>query len=524
MEAELCCVCLDVLVVAGKSLFISSCGHSFHAACVIKASRHGHTNCPLCRKQIDEFTTLCPQTRGGNIFFQEVRALSLSDAIVPVPLVGADWAVRRVFQTEASRVSLRAIPSVRAAQPNVPFDVLFEVNTVNPSNRRTPTDWVVLADSSGSMRGPKFDALLLTLHWMVDNMSRNDRMCLISFHTSASVLCGFVSGEDAGKLLLHELLTALEPGGGTNVHAAVEKASMMLSRRLQRNPHASVLLISDGCTVARPTDSPVTGMLRRMKHMATFNAVVLARNVPTNSEMHGYAASCRGACTAVQRPDELQRVVAALVGAASYALVRNLRVTVQGRSATFDAGTRVEGVYAGAPRYVGPYTFVCDDEGFYGNVGVSYERLPGDLNHHVVDPGPTYEHNDLVLKLPLGDSPAALEDTLLICNHRNRKSVVHALKSAYFAATMGGTSSAVDVLEGEIERLNGSIATNNAFTRVLKQDVSVALSAVKTVGGFEASGADFAHAIYSHEHQRACGLSETRDALYATASVMNLIV
>ena len=350
--------CLDALYVAKTSVFIASCSHSFHAKCVIRASSHGHTKCPLCRTEIDEFVTSGRPSRGQNLFFEELQALAResSDAAVATTLVAADWPVLSSFQSYASHVEVRAIPSLRTALPNMPFDVLFEIKANSTSTRRTPTDWVVLADMSASMNGPKFDMLKRSLHWMVDNMTRSDRMCLITFQATAQVRSGFVSGEDDGKVLLHDLLIAMEPGGGTNVHAAVEKASVMLSRRLQRNPQASVLLISDVCGIPSPENSPVPGMMRRMRRLTTLNAVILGRDVVVGSEVLAYVNSCNGACVCVQNAENLQGAVAALVAETSWNVVRDLKVTVENVTGHhFHVGTRVRGAYAGLSKFVGPY-------------------------------------------------------------------------------------------------------------------------------------------------------------------------
>jgi hypothetical protein len=59
-EAAVCCICLDPLSRGTRALFITTCSHAFHYACIRDAVESRVPACPLCRRS---FTSMTPPAR-----------------------------------------------------------------------------------------------------------------------------------------------------------------------------------------------------------------------------------------------------------------------------------------------------------------------------------------------------------------------------------------------------------------------------------------------------------------------------
>jgi hypothetical protein len=69
---------------------------------------------------------------------------------------------------------------------------------------RVPVDFVVMADTSGSMQGSKMKQVINSLTWMADNLTDNDRVCVIDFESAANLLMPLTFMTATGKAALRE--------------------------------------------------------------------------------------------------------------------------------------------------------------------------------------------------------------------------------------------------------------------------------------------------------------------------------
>lgn len=108
-------------------------------------------------------------------------------------------------------------------------------------------DLICLIDCSGSMDGHKLAEVQKSLIYMVELMSENDRMALVSFNSEATVLNSLrICTLENKRGRLRTNITDLRAMGGTNIVGGLNKALKILAKRDTKNQVASVFLLSDG--------------------------------------------------------------------------------------------------------------------------------------------------------------------------------------------------------------------------------------------------------------------------------------
>lgn len=82
---------------------------------------------------------------------------------------------------------------------------------------RTSTDLICVIDTSGSMAGTKIELVIDTLLYLLQLLNEYDRLCLITFNTTAERLCPLKTVTITNKPHLAGLIKSMFVGGGTNI-------------------------------------------------------------------------------------------------------------------------------------------------------------------------------------------------------------------------------------------------------------------------------------------------------------------
>lgn len=103
----------------------------------------------------------------------------------------------------------------------------FNLTTVSQTNR-TPKDYIVVLDTSGSMIGEEIVKLKDKVSELTDLLLSNDnnKMALISYSSSSSILSGFTNNKESIK----SKLSTLEARGDTNYSAALKNVIEVLKK------------------------------------------------------------------------------------------------------------------------------------------------------------------------------------------------------------------------------------------------------------------------------------------------------
>ena len=136
---------------------------------------------------------------------------------------------------------------------------------------RTPTDFVVVLDSSGSMGGTKIEHARAAVRELISQLANTDRFALISYASHAQVLIPLSPATADAKQRWRGTVANIRPGGGTNMSSALEHGSSITGSAPGRSRR--MILISDG--LANEGDPSVEGLSRRAT-IAARNEVVVS--------------------------------------------------------------------------------------------------------------------------------------------------------------------------------------------------------------------------------------------------------
>jgi len=115
-----------------------------------------------------------------------------------------------------------------------------------------PADYIIMADTSGSMAGARYNGLKTSLRAFIAALDPADQVTLITFDSDADVVYQGRVGRSPDALIAK--LPATADGTATDIGAALEKATDALERK-GAPAIASVVLVTDGGHVP-PTGSP----------------------------------------------------------------------------------------------------------------------------------------------------------------------------------------------------------------------------------------------------------------------------
>ncbi|XP_024533821.1 uncharacterized protein LOC112348680 [Selaginella moellendorffii] len=111
---------------------------------------------------------------------------------------------------------------------------------------RAPVDLVTVLDVSGSMRGQKLELVKTAMEFVIRNLRQQDRLAIVSFSDEPKVHLGLKRMTHEGRAAALNAVEKLRSLGGTEIRPGLKAGFDLLSRRKNRNPVSSILLLSDG--------------------------------------------------------------------------------------------------------------------------------------------------------------------------------------------------------------------------------------------------------------------------------------
>ncbi|GLJ30195.1 hypothetical protein SUGI_0597230 [Cryptomeria japonica] len=138
---------------------------------------------------------------------------------------------------------------VRAPPANPPQQKTMKQNSpslILDPNYRASIDLVTVLDISGSMSGTKLQLLKRAMRLVISSLSPADRLSVVVFSASAKRVFPLRRMAPQGQRAARRVIDRLVCSEGTNVPDALKKAAKILEDRRERNPVASIMLLSDG--------------------------------------------------------------------------------------------------------------------------------------------------------------------------------------------------------------------------------------------------------------------------------------
>ncbi|KAK7311728.1 hypothetical protein RJT34_10042 [Clitoria ternatea] len=116
---------------------------------------------------------------------------------------------------------------------------------LDPS-QRAPIDLVTVLDIGGNMTGAKLHMLKRAMRLVISSLGPADRLSIVAFSASSKRLLPLRRMTGQGRRTARRIVDRLVTSEGSSVGEALRKATRVLEDRRERNPVASVMLLSDG--------------------------------------------------------------------------------------------------------------------------------------------------------------------------------------------------------------------------------------------------------------------------------------
>lgn len=145
--------------------------------------------------------------------------------------------VGRSHETYAVALRIKAPPPPHHYARTAPF--------LDPA-RRAPIDLVTVLDVSASMTGSKLQMLKRAMRLVISSLGPSDRLAIVAFSASPRRLLPLRRMTAHGQRSARRIIDRLVCSQGSSVGEALRKATKVLEDRRERNPVASIMLLSDG--------------------------------------------------------------------------------------------------------------------------------------------------------------------------------------------------------------------------------------------------------------------------------------
>lgn len=233
-------------------------GNSYERSAILEWLKT-HNTSPISRKPLS-VSDLIPNIGLRNII---ESTYGLPPSTQQPSLFGS---MSNILQSIIGLTSVRTVPieplTVRMSKmldPQNMSKILTKVTVVSPDNaERKPLDLALIIDNSGSMDGEvligtehtnlnTLDIVKHSVKTIIKCLGRNDRIAIIKYNTTASIICPLTYMTDSGKDESIRLLESIQPEGSTNMLSGLIKGSELL-RSIDRSPdrNSIMYLFTDG--------------------------------------------------------------------------------------------------------------------------------------------------------------------------------------------------------------------------------------------------------------------------------------
>ncbi|MFW6054186.1 MAG: vWA domain-containing protein [Persicimonas sp.] len=114
------------------------------------------------------------------------------------------------------------------------------------AKERAPMNLAVVVDHSGSMSGGKLQQAKQAAHTLVDRLSEQDRLAVVSYGTNVTVNMDSAFASEANKEKLHAAIENIRRHGGTNLAGGFGKGAEIVGQHPTDESVNRVVLLSDG--------------------------------------------------------------------------------------------------------------------------------------------------------------------------------------------------------------------------------------------------------------------------------------
>ncbi|KAJ9159929.1 hypothetical protein P3X46_025379 [Hevea brasiliensis] len=616
---QTCSICLTMMKQGGgHAIFTAECSHSFHFHCIASNVKHGNQICPVCRAKWKEIPlqapSLDPLPARASInalgWPQNDALMTVVRRLPPrrdlnrrhiVPLLQApepsvfdddeSLDLQPVFADRSSgnnknaadhnsarTIEIKKYPEVSAASRSKSYDnftVLVNLKAAATIIRqdprrnqaslpqisqapRAPVDLVTVLDISGSMAGTKLALLKRAMGFVIQNLGSNDRLSVIAFSSTARRLFPLRRMSDTGRQHALQAVNSLVANGGTNIAEGLRKGAKVMEDRREKNPVASIILLSDGqdtYTVSGSGGNQPQPNYSLLLPLSIHGSETAGFQIPVHtfgfgadhdaSSMHSISEISGGTFSFIETEAVIQDAFAQCIGGLLSVVVQELQVAVECVHPSIHLVSLKAGSY--------PSRVMADARTGFIDVGDLYADEERDflvsVNVPAVSSGnqtplikvrcvykdpltkeiKTLETEELRLERPETSEEGAL--SIEVDRQRNRLQAAEAMSQAKTAAEQGDLAGAVSILEKFRRVLSETISakSHDRLCIALDAELKEMQERMASRHVYEASGrAYILSGLSSHSWQRATARGDSTDGsslvqAYQTPSMTEML-
>ncbi|KAL2897307.1 E3 ubiquitin-protein ligase WAV3 [Bienertia sinuspersici] len=609
---KICSICLASMKPGkGHAIFTAECSHAFHFNCITSNVKHGNQICPVCRAKWKEIPLQSPdvghkagRTRTqtspaacpteNNSLMTVIRRLPSSARnsnphVIPL-FHGAEPALFdddeslgqiEIYQKAVSDadgnlgtkiLGTKAYPEVSSV-PRTDlcndFTVLINLkaavtkstqNTSGDAIPRTPIDLVTVLDISGSMAGTKLALLKRAMGFVIHNLSSNDRLSVVTFSSTAQRLFPLCRMSASGKHKALIAVNSLAANGGTNIAHGLRKGAKVMEERRDKNPVASIILLSDGQDTYTVNNGPernqTTPNYQLLLPLSIQDSKRSGFHIPVHtfgfgtdhdsSLMHSISDSSGATFSFIESEAATQDAFAQCIGGLLSVMVQDLHVEIKCIHPSIKLQTIKSGSYSSHIMGDGRLGFI--------NIGDLYadeERdflvqlnLPAESGHShtpllkvkclfkdvLTKESFTMDGEEVIIARP-ENSTVKVEGSIEVDRQRNRYKAAEAMSEARAAAENGDLGDAISILENCRKMLSRTISakSQDCLCVALNAEMKEMQERMASRHVYEAYGRAYVlSGLSSHSWQRATARGDSTNSssliqAYQTPSMAEML-
>lgn len=238
---------------------------------------------------------------------------------------------RQKFRDEPNYFTLRVSPSKRALNVLNEPQVLYLLLEVVPMRQAVPKkdrggrmNLTLVLDRSTSMRGLRLDKVKIAAHQIIDQMSADDILSVVTYSDRAEVIIPASPVKD--KLALRSMISMMRAEGGTEIFHGLDAGITENQRHLGPRMVNHVILITDGRTFG---DEPQCLELAKKAAKKGINISAMGIGEEWNDSFLDALVSCTGGTsTYINSPAAVVKFLNERVRSLSDSFAERLQLTI----------------------------------------------------------------------------------------------------------------------------------------------------------------------------------------------------
>lgn len=259
----------------GTAIFTAECGDAFHFPCIAAhMKKQGSVlTCPICSatwKETDQPQNQPSPPRGdkASVFKvynddEPLASPTSGGRFVPIPesdeteedaddfpgfSVSNNVVSDKIRSRNVEVALLSEAAVVSVGKTSETYAVVLKIKAPTPPPRRAPIDLVTVLNVSRSVTADKLQIMRRVMRMVVSSLSAADRLSIVAFSTTSKRLLPLRRMTTSGRRSARRIIDAVVSldGGATSATDSLKKAAKVIEDRREKNPAASILLLSDG--------------------------------------------------------------------------------------------------------------------------------------------------------------------------------------------------------------------------------------------------------------------------------------